>query len=175
MNLKEEQSRDNFQKFLEKEAKKYQKNFLVSDTKDIMQLCKKSKDIREKKRNLIINLLDHSGQYISHVAQNNVDGAKAETMEILKLMTEGASYTIGDLPHVQSNIPDYFAEGITWAKRNPRGEIEVLVCASYIVSILRDDNLVGNNVLSVISYKKTIQLLETVLNEFGCSLTDLIA
>ena len=172
-NLKNIQLKEKMSKLVEKDIKTYDKKLLKKED-ELFAMTVRTRYLLEKRKNLLIDMLDHSGQYISYVAQKDAEKVKEETLYILKKATEGTSYNIADPSSILKNIPEYVVDGRMWAENNPRGSIDLLVCATYLVSLLRDDNLIGNTVFAATNYKRIVQLLETVLNGFGMELLDIL-
>lgn len=160
--------------FYQNEIVGYNQDLIAQNDEDIENVCKKKVELLEVKRSLAINALYYGGQLISAVAKNDAKQVKNASLNILKSVTEGLTYHLVDKELALKNIPECIGVGVEWAKKNPRGEIEVLVCASYIVSLLRDDNLVGNQIFAPKNYKAIVQLLETVLEDYGSSVLDVL-
>lgn len=160
--------------FYQNEIVGYNQDLIAQNDEDIENVCKKKVELLEAKRSLAINALYYGGQLISSVAKNDTKQVKNASLNILKSATEGLTYHMVDKEDALKNIPECIGVGVEWAKKNPRGEIEVLVCASYIVSLLRDDNLVGNQIFAPKNYKAIVQLLETVLEDYSSSVLDIL-
>lgn len=173
-NLRAIEAKAAMQEFYNKEIKAYNKSLLIEKDEDIKGLSKRTKELLETKRSLVIDALYHGGQLISAVAKNDPNQIKNESLQIFKKMTEGLTYYLSDKELALRNVPECVGTGVEWAEKNPRGEIEVLVCVSYVVSLLRDDNLVGNQVFSPNNYRAVVQLLETVLKDFNSSIADIL-
>ena len=160
--------------FYQNEIVGYNQDLIAQNDEDIKNVCNKKVELLEAKRSLAINALYHGGQLISAIAKNDAKQVKNASLNILKSVTEGLTYHLVDKELALKNIPECIGVGVEWARKNPRGEIEVLVCASYIVSLLRDDNLVGNQIFAPKNYKAIVQLLETVLEDYSSSVLDIL-
>lgn len=173
-NLRTIKAKEAMQEFYQKEIETYNRLLIIEKDEDIKNLSKRTKELLETKRALAIDTLYHGGQLISAVAKQDSNRIRNKSLQILKKMTEGLTYYLSDKELALKNVPEYVGMGVEWAEKNPRGEIEVLVCASYVVSLLRDDNLVGNQIFSPNNYRAVVQLLETVLKDFSSSITNIL-
>ena len=100
----------------------------------------------------MIDSIRSSGEYIGYVSRDDAENIKKESLKILKNMAIGLLYSCDDSKDLIGDISEYVLTGIEFADNNPRGDVEILVCASYIISILRDDNLTGEQVFSKNSF-----------------------
>lgn len=163
--------------FCRQEITGYNQDLLAENeegVENVWNVWKKTVKLLETRKSLVIDALYHGGQLISAVAKGDAKQVKNASLNILKSVTEGLTYHLVDKELALKNIPECIGVGVEWAKKNPRGEIEVLVCASYIVSLLRDDNLVGNQIFTPKNYKAIVQLLETVLEDYSLSVLDIL-
>lgn len=169
------------EKISKKEVTDFLERLLNNSDKQLLEINQNAEEeeeriqkIRDKKRGLLIDSIRSSGEYISYVSRDDTENIKKESLKILKNMAIGLLYSCNDSRDVTGDISEYVLTGVEFADNNPRGDVEILVCASYIASILRDDNLTGEHVFSKIVFQAAVQLLETVLREFNSSLYELI-